>query len=181
MLLLIVVSIATGLFAGAAIYVSAVEHPARVSCGTEVAVREFGPSYKRGAVMQAPLALLAGRREQHAPPRYLAVRIGDGDGHLPELEVANVEAVERPAVCRPGWRVETRSLGRRGVARKRIHVGRRQVGSGIAVVATPHQSRARQRDDGEKGAAGHGDASCHPAHRAGLAPTPRWRPSPRRG
>jgi len=58
MLLLIVASIATGLFAGAAIYVSAVEHPARVSCGTEVAVREFGPSYKRGAVMQAPLALL---------------------------------------------------------------------------------------------------------------------------
>jgi uncharacterized membrane protein len=58
MLLLIVATLATALFAGAALYVSAVEHPARVSCGTDVALREFGPSYKRGAVMQASLALI---------------------------------------------------------------------------------------------------------------------------
>jgi len=58
MLLLIVATVATGLFAGAAVYVSAVEHPARVSCGTETAIREFGPSYKRGAIMQASLALI---------------------------------------------------------------------------------------------------------------------------
>jgi len=55
---LIVSTLAAGLFAGAAIYVSAIEHPARVSCGTDLAVREFAPSYKRGAIMQASLALV---------------------------------------------------------------------------------------------------------------------------
>jgi hypothetical protein len=47
-----------GLFAGAAIYISAVEHPARLACGNEVALREFGPSYRRATVMQASLATL---------------------------------------------------------------------------------------------------------------------------
>ena len=56
-MLLLIATAATGLFAGAAIYVSVVEHPARVSCGTELAIREFGPSYHRGAIMQASLAL----------------------------------------------------------------------------------------------------------------------------
>ncbi len=58
MLLLILGTLAAGLFAGAAIYVSAVEHPSRVSCGTELALRKFAPSYKRGAIMQASLALI---------------------------------------------------------------------------------------------------------------------------
>jgi hypothetical protein len=58
MLVITVAALAAGLFAGAAIYVSAVEHPARLSCGTELAVREFAPSYKRGTVMQASLAVL---------------------------------------------------------------------------------------------------------------------------
>jgi len=57
MLMIIVAALAAGLFAGAAIYVSGVEHPARVSCGTELAVREFAPSYKRGTIMQASLAV----------------------------------------------------------------------------------------------------------------------------
>jgi hypothetical protein len=58
MILILIATLAAGLFAGAAIYVSAVEHPARVSCGTELAIREFRPSYKRGAVMQVPLAIV---------------------------------------------------------------------------------------------------------------------------
>jgi len=49
-----------GLFAGAAIYVNLVEHPARMECGTEIAATEFGPSYRRAAVMQASLAAEAG-------------------------------------------------------------------------------------------------------------------------
>lgn len=57
MMFLIAAAVAAGLFAGAAIYVSAVEHPARVSCGTELAIREFAPSYRRGAIMQASLAI----------------------------------------------------------------------------------------------------------------------------
>jgi hypothetical protein len=55
---LLVATAAAGLFAGAALYVSAVEHPARMSCGSELAVREFKPSYRRGTIMQASLALL---------------------------------------------------------------------------------------------------------------------------
>jgi len=56
-MLMFLALLAAGLFAGAAIYITAVEHPARVSCGTELAVREFAPSYKRATVMQATLAV----------------------------------------------------------------------------------------------------------------------------
>jgi uncharacterized membrane protein len=49
----------TALFAGAALYVSLVEHPARMSAGMNIALAEFAPSYHRGARMQAPLALVA--------------------------------------------------------------------------------------------------------------------------
>lgn len=54
---LIVASTCAGLFAGAAIYINAVEHPARLSCGNEIALREFAPSYHRATVMQASLAI----------------------------------------------------------------------------------------------------------------------------
>jgi hypothetical protein len=57
-LLAIVATLATGLFAGAAVYITLVEHPARVGCGPAVAVREFRPSYRRAAVMQVALALV---------------------------------------------------------------------------------------------------------------------------
>jgi hypothetical protein len=50
--------LASGLFAGAAIYISVVEHPTRTQCGTELAVTEFGPSYHRAAMLQVPLAIL---------------------------------------------------------------------------------------------------------------------------
>jgi uncharacterized membrane protein len=56
LLLQLLAVLCAGLFAGAALYVSLVEHPARLECGTELAVREFGPSYRRGAMMQASLA-----------------------------------------------------------------------------------------------------------------------------
>jgi len=44
------------LFTGAAVYVSLVEHPARMQCGVEVAATEFPPSYRRGTVMRATCA-----------------------------------------------------------------------------------------------------------------------------
>jgi uncharacterized membrane protein len=47
-----------GLFAGAAAYISFVEHPARMECGTAIAVTQFGPSYRRATIMQATLAVL---------------------------------------------------------------------------------------------------------------------------
>src|SRR5262245_39829844 len=49
-----------GLFAGAALYVNLVEHPARMSCGVDIALKEFAPSYKRATVMQASLAVVGG-------------------------------------------------------------------------------------------------------------------------
>lgn len=55
----IIAILACSIFAGAAIYGTVVEHPARLACGTELAATVFGPSYKRAAVMQASLALLA--------------------------------------------------------------------------------------------------------------------------
>src|SRR5437899_3397350 len=41
---------------GAAVYVSLVEHPARMECGVEIAATEFPPSYHRGTTMQVTLA-----------------------------------------------------------------------------------------------------------------------------
>lgn len=46
------------LVAGSALYVSLVEHPARMDCATEVAVAEFSSSYRRASRMQPPLAAL---------------------------------------------------------------------------------------------------------------------------
>lgn len=54
----IVATLASGIFAGAAVYVNFVEQPARLSCGVELAVTEWRPSYKRGTMMQAPLAVV---------------------------------------------------------------------------------------------------------------------------
>jgi hypothetical protein len=48
----------TGLFAGAATYITFVEHPARLASGTAVALAQWRPSYKRAAVMQASLAII---------------------------------------------------------------------------------------------------------------------------
>jgi hypothetical protein len=55
----VLATLATGLFAGAALYVTLVEHPARVACGVDVAVAEFRRSYPRATALQAPLALIA--------------------------------------------------------------------------------------------------------------------------
>lgn len=53
-----VAMLASGGFAGAAVYITAVEHPARVQCGTAVAVKQFAPSYRRAAKMQGGLAVV---------------------------------------------------------------------------------------------------------------------------
>ena len=54
----IIAVVAAGLFAGAAIYITVAEHPARLECGVSLAATVFGPSYRRASVMQAPLAIL---------------------------------------------------------------------------------------------------------------------------
>jgi Anthrone oxygenase len=57
MTLVVLATACAGLFSGASLYVNLVEHPARLSCGPELAVREFAPSYKRATVMQVSLAM----------------------------------------------------------------------------------------------------------------------------
>ncbi len=58
MIAMLVATVAAGLFTGAAVYITAVEHPARLECGQVLAVKEFGPSYRRAAVMQGGLAVV---------------------------------------------------------------------------------------------------------------------------
>ena len=48
--------LACALFTGAAVYITFVEHPARMQCGAEIAATEFAPSYRRATVMQATCA-----------------------------------------------------------------------------------------------------------------------------
>jgi hypothetical protein len=50
--------LSSGMFAGAAFYLTTVEHPARISVGAAPALQEFRPSYKRAAPQQAVLAIV---------------------------------------------------------------------------------------------------------------------------
>ncbi|MBN4073824.1 hypothetical protein JYU18_01040 [bacterium AH-315-E07] len=51
-------TLSTGLFAGAALYISLVEHPVRTILETQAAATQYAPSYKRATWMQAPLAIV---------------------------------------------------------------------------------------------------------------------------
>jgi Anthrone oxygenase len=70
----VVAVLACTLFTGAAVYITAVEHPARLSCGTEIAAAQWAPSYRRATLMKAPLAVVAGL--------FGMARAVQGDGSL---------------------------------------------------------------------------------------------------
>ncbi|HEY0017707.1 MAG TPA: DUF1772 domain-containing protein [Longimicrobium sp.] len=58
MILELIATFCAALFAGAAVYINLVEHPARMSLGNGPALAEWAPSYHRATLMQAPLALV---------------------------------------------------------------------------------------------------------------------------
>lgn len=53
----LIATLCAAIFTGAAIYINLVEHPARMSLGTAVALAEWKPSYRRATLMQASLAI----------------------------------------------------------------------------------------------------------------------------
>ncbi len=53
-----IATVSAGLFAGAALYITAVEHPVRSILETQAAATQWAPSYKRATLMQAPLAII---------------------------------------------------------------------------------------------------------------------------
>lgn len=57
-LLEVIATLATALFAGAALYINVAENPARMTLETASAAKQWAPSYRRATWMQAPLALL---------------------------------------------------------------------------------------------------------------------------
>ena len=58
MILQLLATLCAAVFTGAAIYINAVEHPARMSLSPTNALAEWRPAYRRGSLMQAPLAIL---------------------------------------------------------------------------------------------------------------------------
>ena len=51
-------TVSAGLFAGAALYITLVEHPVRSLLDTRAAATQWAPSYQRATWMQAPLAVV---------------------------------------------------------------------------------------------------------------------------
>ena len=129
---MLIATIAAGLFAGAALYVTIAEHPARLESGQAVAIQEFGPSYHRAAVMQGGLAvagLLAG---------VAAWALGASTGWLVWGVLLGALVPFTLAVIRPTNRRLLDPQARPGVAR-----GGRPPGALGAAARRPHPGRHR--------------------------------------
>ena len=105
--------LATALFAGASIYITFVEHPARMLCPIPWAVAQWRPSYKRATLMQASLAVIGftGRCQRMAGrSRSCVARRGPAAGsrralhpdrHFPNQQAAGGSCVSTPPARAP--------------------------------------------------------------------------------
>ena len=59
MILTLIHELCVTIFAGCALYINLVEHPARMTLPIEYAVTQWAPSYKRAATQQASLAAIS--------------------------------------------------------------------------------------------------------------------------
>ena len=87
-----------GVFFGAAVYVSIVQHPAALRVGGALAARFFPPMYQRAAPMQASLAILGSVSGLVAGDTVLTVQLGDAiDAGLSETVLALYAALRHAA------------------------------------------------------------------------------------
>jgi hypothetical protein len=130
-------------FTGAAIYVSIAEQPVRLQLDNRSLLAEWKPSYKRGYMMQASLAIVGGLFGLVA---YFSSSTGVGCSELSSC--SRIGPTRSSSSCRPtGSFIDTlpeaataetrRKPGRRGA----LHAGR----SALALVATVIFLWARRR------------------------------------
>jgi Domain of unknown function (DUF1772) len=113
--------IAAAVFSGAAVYVNVAEQPARLTLDDRALVTQWKPAYKRGAAMQAPLAIagcvlgllawwqtdawqwLLGAILMIANWPYTFLGIMPTNNKLMATDPANADADTRTTVERWGW------------------------------------------------------------------------------
>jgi len=95
--------LACAFFTGAAVYITFIEHPARMQCGVEVAATEFAPSYRRAPSCKrlGRLSVCYRRSRRGSPERPSGgcwSPAGQCDPVYPDSDPAHQLAVAQPSI-----------------------------------------------------------------------------------